>query len=98
MPDPKTQKKKTNPLFFLLFFVIVLAAGYYYYINYVQTPPPVEEVAAPLPILTTGDWEKEVYQNPAYSNLVNPIPGKVTPGPLGNPQPFVQVAPSEARN
>ncbi len=97
MPDPKLAKKKTSPLFFLLLFVVLLAAGYYYYTFVMYTPPPISETNTVLPIVTTGDWSKDIYKNPAYTDLVNPISGKVEAGVTGNPSPFVQIAPTDAR-
>ncbi|MEK7103241.1 MAG: hypothetical protein AAB870_02745 [Patescibacteria group bacterium] len=97
MPDPKLQKKKTSPLYYLLLFVILLAGGYYLYTYVFSTPSIETELNAALPIKTGGDWGRDLFNNPSYTNLFNPIPGRVEPGPMGNPTPFVQVAPSAAR-
>lgn len=94
-PPPK---KKANMSLIILLSVIVLAAvGYYVYTTYYQPVPTTDDqtTGAPeLPVSAT-DWDKEVFQNPAYTSLQNPIPLPLTSGPKGNPNPFLEGKPSE---
>ncbi|MDP2655966.1 MAG: hypothetical protein Q8P11_00145 [bacterium] len=96
MSTPIQKKKTSMPMLIVLLFLVLIGGGYYYYVT-VLSSVPTPEKNNPIPIATTIDWNKQLYQDPSYKNLVNPLRGSVEVGPMGNPKPFVQLTPSEAR-
>lgn len=95
MPS-KTEKKKTSLPLLVLLLLVVLGAGYYYYTT-TRTAPVSGNTVETSPLVLSGDWETQLYKDPVYVTLSNPLPGPVRPGPIGNPTPFVQISPSKAR-
>ena len=96
MPAQISKKNSSLPLLIGLLVLVLIGGGYYFYTN-IMVVTPVQEAPKPLAISPKVDWEKQIYNDPTYVKLVNPLPGPIESGPTGNPRPFIQIAPSEAR-